>query len=540
NDNFFELGGHSLLGTQLVFRLSQTFAIDFSIQSLFEHPTVAKLSVAIESAIRRTTAQTASCIQRVSRDEYLPLSFAQQRLWFLDRLEDGKSATYNMPTALYLTGSLQIEALEQSIAEIVRRHEVLRTTFPTVNSSPVQAIAEQPQLQLTRVDLQGLTPDLQTAEVHRLATEEAHSPFDLANGPLLRVTLLKLGEQSHVLLVTIHHICSDGWSVAIYTRELSILYQAFSTDAPSPLPELPIQYADFAYWQHQWLKSSELDRQLAYWQQQLQDAPPVLNLPNDYPRKTAQSFRGNAQAFTLAPDLCKELTVLSRKTETTLFMVLFAVFGIVLHYYSAQDDLVLGTDVANRNRAETEGLIGFFVNQLPLRLDFSGNPTFNKELLGRVRERALEAYANQDLPFDRLVEKLNVERTLSYNPVFQAKLVLQNTPRMDLELPGLTIKRLVVENETASYDLLLNVEETEQGFECSLRYSTDLFKPTTITRIVEHFQMVLQTVVTQPDLQLTELEKLLADTDRQQQLQAEQEIEKVTLQKLKGRRRREA
>lgn len=539
NDNFFELGGHSLLGTQLVFRLSQTFAIDFSIQSLFEHPTVAKLSVAIESAIRHTKTQTASCIQRVSRDEYLPLSFAQQRLWFLDRLEDGKSATYNMPTALYLTGSLQIEALEQSIAEIVRRHEVLRTTFPTVNSSPVQAIAEQPQLHLTRVDLQGLTLDLQTAEVHRLATEEAHSPFDLANGPLLRVTLLKLGEQSHVLLVTIHHICSDGWSVAIYTRELSILYQAFSTGALSPLPELPIQYADFAYWQHQWLKSSELDRQLAYWQQQLQDAPPVLNLPNDYPRKAAQSFRGNAQAFTLAPDLCKELTVLSRKTETTLFMVLFAVFGIVLHYYSGQDDLVLGTDVANRNRAETEGLIGFFVNQLPLRLDFSGNPTFNKELLGRVRERALEAYANQDLPFDRLVEKLNIERSLSYNPVFQAKLVLQNTPKVDLELPGLTIKRLVVENETASYDLLLNVEETEQGLEGSLRYSTELFKPTTITGILEHFQMVLRTVVMQPDLHLNELSKLLADTDRTKQQQAEQEIAKVSLQKLKNRRRKE-
>ncbi|WP_016951654.1 SDR family NAD(P)-dependent oxidoreductase [Anabaena sp. PCC 7108] len=540
DDNFFELGGHSLLATQLVFRLSQTFAIDLSIPSLFEHPTVAKLSVAIEIAIRSTQGQTAAAgIQWVSRDQSLPLSFAQQRLWFLDRLEEGKTATYNMPTALYLTGSLHIEALEQSIIEIMRRHEVLRTTFPTVNGSPVQAIAAEPQLNLTRLDLQGLTPDQQTTEVLRLATEEAHRPFDLANGPLLRVTLLKLGEQSHVLLVTIHHICSDGWSVALYTRELSILYQAFSTGATSPLPKLPIQYADFAYWQHQWLASSELDRQLAYWQQRLQDAPPILKLPNDYPRQAVQSFRGNAQAFILTPDLSKELKVLSRRTGTTLFMVLFAAFAIVLHYYSGQDDLVLGTDVANRNRAETEGLIGFFVNQLALRLDLSGNPTFSQELLGRVRERALEAYTNQDLPFDRLVEKLNVERSLSYNPVFQAKLVLQNTPKVDLELPGLSIKPLVVKNETASYDLLLNVEETEQGLEASLRYSTDLFKPTTITRIVEHFQMVLQTVVIQPDLQLNELAKLLADTDKTQQMQAEQEIAKVSLQKLKGRRRKE-
>ncbi|MFB2879416.1 SDR family NAD(P)-dependent oxidoreductase [Floridanema aerugineum] len=539
NDNFFELGGHSLLGTQLVFRLSQTFAIDLSIQSLFEHPTVAKLSAAIETAIHRTQALTASCIQQVSRDEFLPLSFAQQRLWFLDRLEDGKSATYNMPTALYLTGSLQLEALKQSITEIMRRHEVLRTTFPTVNNLPVQAIATEAQLHLTQLDLQKLTPDRQTTEVLQLAREEAHRPFDLANGPLLRVTLLKLGEESHVLLVTIHHICSDGWSIAIYTHELSILYQAFSTGATSPLPKLPIQYADFAYWQHQWLASSEFDRQLAYWQKQLQDAPPILKLPNDYPRKAVQSFQGNAQAFILTPDLSKELKVLSCATQTTLFMVLFAAFAIVLHYYSGQDDLVLGTDVANRNRAETEGLIGFFVNQLALRLDLSGNPNFSKELLSRVRERALEAYSNQDLPFDRLVEKLNTERSLSFNPVFQAKLVLQNTPKVNLELPGLTIRKLVVENETASYDLLLNVEETEQGLECSLRYSTDLFKPTTIARIVEHFQIVLRTVVMQPDLQLNELEKLLADTDRTQQQQAEQEIAKVSLQKLKSRRRKE-
>lgn len=285
--------------------------------------------------------------------------------------------------------------------------------------------------------------------------------------------------------------------------------------------------------------SSEFDQQLAYWQKQLQDAPPILKLPNDYPRKAVQSFQGNAQAFILTPDLSKELKVLSCATQTTLFMVLFAAFAIVLHYYSGQDDLVLGTDVANRNRAETEGLIGFFVNQLALRLDLSGNPNFSKELLSRVRERALEAYSNQDLPFDRLVEKLNTERSLSFNPVFQAKLVLQNTPKVNLELPGLTIRKLVVENETASYDLLLNVEETEQGLECSLRYSTDLFKPTTIARIVEHFQIVLRTVVMQPDLQLNELEKLLADTDRTQQQQAEQEIAKVSLQKLKSRRRKE-
>lgn len=482
-----------------------------------------------------TSRSTVGPIRPVPRDGDLPLSFAQHRLWFLDQLE-GQSATYNMPAALGLTGPLHVAALEQSLTEIVRRHEVLRTTFSMENGAAVQAIALTPTLTLPVVDLQALPEVEQSAEVQRLATGEAQRPFDLTKDSLLRVTLLRLGEESHVLLVTMHHIVSDGWSMGILIQEFSTLYEAFSKGAPFPLPALAIQYADFAHWQHQWLQGEVLETNLSYWKKQLAGVP-MLELPTDRPRPAVQTFRGTSQFLQLPKTLTEELKALSRREQVTLFITLLAVFQLLLRYYTGQDDIVVGTDVANRNRVDIEGLIGFFVNQLVLRTDLSGNPTF-RELLGRVREVSLGAYAHQDLPFDTLVGALKLERDLSRTPLFQIKFVLQNTPMSALELSELTLSLLEVDNGTAKFDLLLNMEETEQGLSGLLQYNTDLFEAATIARLLGHFETLLHSVVAQPNARLNALGEILAEADRQKQLIKNKELEEVTIQKLKKVKRK--
>ncbi|MBW4630838.1 MAG: amino acid adenylation domain-containing protein [Iphinoe sp. HA4291-MV1] len=515
DDNFFELGGHSLLATQVISRIWKTFEVELSLRRLFESPTVAGLTKAIQQAIEVKLGQQTPPIKRVSRDENIPLSFAQERLWLLEQLQPG-SATYNIPVAVQLVGLLNLAALEESLCEIVQRHEVLRTTFPVLNGQPFQAIASTITLKLPVVDLRGLPEAEQKPLVQQLIDEESQRTFDLAQGPLLRCTIVRVSDQEHIVLFTIHHIVSDGWTMGVFIRELAALYEAFCAEKPSPFPELPIQYADFAVWQRQQLQGAVLEAQLAYWKQQLGNNLPVLQLPTTRPRTVVKTNRGATQSFLILSNTSQGLQALSRQEGVTLFMTLLAGFQVLLQRYTNQDDIVVGTDVANRNRAETEPLIGFFVNLLVLRTHLGGNPSF-RELLKRVRSVALGAYAHQDLPFDKLVKALQPERNLSNTtPLFQVLFVLQNAPMPTLELPGLTLSLLEVENKIARFDLALFLTETKFGIEGKWQYNADLFDATIITCMTGHFQTLLNSIVSQPDARISNLE-ILTEAERKQQ-----------------------
>jgi len=452
-------------------------------------------------------------ITPVSRAENIPLSFAQQRLWFLDRLEPG-NPFYNQPTALRLTGELKIDILEQSLREIIRRHEILRTTFTTVATQTVQVIESEVNFQLLVIDISNLSPTEKEAKVKQLAQQEARYPFDLEQDLLLRVKLLKCDRQEHIILFTTHHIVSDGWSTGILIQEIATLYQAFLEGEPSPLPELSIQYADFAVWQRQWLQSKAQSTQVNYWKQQLGSTLPALNLPTDYPRPTQLTYQGAAESFTLSPSLTQALKALCQKEGVTLFMLLLTAFKVLLHRYSHQEDIVVGTPIANRNRAEIEGLIGFFVNTLVLRTNLEGNPSF-QELLQRVKKVTLGAYTHQDLPFEQLVEELKPERHLNCNPLFDVMFALQNTPETELRLPGLTLSSIEEESQTAKFDLSLDMFEANSGLSGVFEYSTDLFKPSTIARMAGHFQVLLEAIVTQPETPLSKLPLLTKDEKQQ-------------------------
>jgi amino acid adenylation domain-containing protein len=460
-----------------------------------------------------TTRSNLPPILPAPRDKDLPLSFAQQRLWFLNQLEPNSSA-YNMPAAYRLTGQLNITALEQSLNEIIRRHEVLRMTFPAVNGQPSQAITPSITLTLPLTDL-GEHPETEREVIaQQIATEEAQQPFNLAQEPLFRAKLLRLTEAESVLLLNMHHIISDGWSFDIFFQELATLYSAFSTNKPSSLPELPIQYADFAYWQREWLQDEVIESQLSYWRQQLSGSLPILQLPTDHPRPPVQTYRGKYQSLKLPLNLTKALKALSQQEAVTLFMTLLAAFQTLLSRYSGQEDIIVGIPIAGRNQVETEGLIGLFVNSLAIRTNLSINPSF-RQLLSQVREVTLEAYDHQDLPLEKLIEELKSERDLSRSPLFQVMFVFQNTPSKPWELPGLTITPLEVHSGTSKFDLILALEETSEGIKGGVEYNTDLFEAATITRMVGHFQTLLESIVANPQQRLSDLPLLTAAEQHQ-------------------------
>ncbi|MEA5603820.1 amino acid adenylation domain-containing protein [Nostoc sp. UHCC 0252] len=455
-------------------------------------------------------------IQPVPRNDKLPLSFAQQRLWFVHQISPDSTA-YNMLEALRLDGSPNIVALEQSLNELIRRHEVLRTTFSTVDGEPIQVIAPDTALNLPIHDLQGLSTEEQTEQIRQIAKSVASKPFDLAVGPLVQFILLQLSNQEYVLLLKMHHIIYDGWSLNIFFGELSQLYAAFSQGLPNPLPELPIQYADFAVWQRQWLTGEVLDRQLNYWQKQLAGAPLVLELCGNRQRSPVQTFQGGIESFKLDRDLAQRLKQLSQESDTTLFMTLLAAFLVLVSRYSGQSDIIVGSPIANRNSPAIEKLMGFFANTLALRGNLSGNPSF-ADFLAQVRQTTLSAYAHQDLPFEMLVEKLQPERDLSRNPLVQVMFSLQNAPQSSANLPGLSIQNIPLPLDVrARFDLEVNYWEIPSGLEGVWCYNTDLFDAATITQIGQHFQPLIKAIVANPKARISEL-SLLSAAERHQLL----------------------
>ncbi|MEA2690922.1 MAG: hypothetical protein QOJ16_309, partial [Acidobacteriota bacterium] len=523
-DSFFDLGGHSLLATRVVSRVRAAFGVELPLRRLFEQPTVAGLAGEVEAMMAAAGGSGMPPVLPAPQAGPAPLAFSQQRLWVLDRL-DPESSSYNLPGRFRLVGELDVAALAASFGEIVRRHAVLRTTFAERQGNPVQVTVPEAAFFLPRVDLTGISGGAgevaRQAEADRLAAAEADRPFDLARGPLLRVTLLALGEREpaeHVMLATMHHIVSDAWSVGILAHELAALYRAAVEGLPSPLPELTIQYADYARWQRDPRTAEAVEGQLGYWRERLAGAPTVLELPTDQPRPAVRIGRGEGRAVALGAPLSAALATLSRRSGVTLFMTLLAGFETLLARHSGQDDLLVGTPVSGRQRLEVEGLIGFFVNTLVLRGELSAAATF-RDLLGRIRVTTLEALAHQDLPFERLVEQLALERDLSRTPLFQVMFALQNAPRAAFALPGLVLEARPFQQGIAKFDLVLNLFEGGMGIAGELHYDRDLFDRSTISRLAAHLGVLLDAAAADPDRPLAALP--LASPAEHQQLVAE-------------------
>jgi amino acid adenylation domain-containing protein len=511
-DDFFALGGHSLLATRVIARLQATLQVTLPVQLLFEAPTVATFAQQVEQVLRQGEEVAIPPLVAGPRPEQLPLSFAQQRLWFLEQLEPGSPA-YLVPAALKIEGQLVVSALERSMQELVKRHESLRTIFGEYAGQPVQVIKPAAWVQVPVIDLQSLPAEQRAALAQQIANQEGQRPCDLGQGPLLRIALLRLQAEEHVLLLTLHHIITDGWSSDLLVRELTTLYRAFVAGQPSPLQPLPLQYADYALWQRTWLQGAVLEKQLAYWRSQLTGAP-YLALPTDYPRPSVQTSDGASQRRYLPVALTQGLWALSQQEHVTSFMTLLAAFQVLLARYTGQHDISVGTPIANRRQAESEGIIGFFVNTLVMRTDLSGDPSF-VELLQRVRKISLEAYAHQDVPFESVVEAIEPARDLSRSPLFQVMFVLQKMPHSEEELTGVRLSPLRVEQISSKFDMSLFVTESEQGLACTLEYNTNLFEAETINRFLDHWQILLEGAVENPQARLFELPLLTVSEQEQ-------------------------
>jgi amino acid adenylation domain-containing protein len=506
HDNFFDLGGHSLLATQVVSRIRDDLRVEVSLRRFFEEPTVAGLAEAI--AMRDPTMLPPSAGPRstVAVDRDWPLSFAQERLWFFDHLEPG-NPLYNFPAAFRLTGVLDVEVLKQSLFRIIGRHEILRTNFRTANGTAAQVIQPPFHLDLPVVDTRAAVEPHREAD--RLASEAARHCFNLSDGPLLRGLLLRTADDEHLLILTMHHITFDGWSISILVRELAALYDSIAAGETAKLPALTLQYRDFARWQREWLSGDRLARGLAYWRRQLAGAPQLLELPTDHRRPLVQTFRGAHQALRLSMTLSKAVAEVARREGATLFMALLAAFKVLLFRYTGETDIVVGSPIANRTWTETEQLIGFFLNTLALRTDLSGHPSY-RELLRRVRQVSLGAYAHQEIPFERLVEELQPERGTAHNPLFQVMFVLQNAPATIASCGSLTFQLVEHENWVSKFDLSLSLSETGDGLSGWIEYKTDLFEFETISRLIGHFEVLLESIVLAPDTPIDRLPILSA------------------------------
>ncbi|HSK81334.1 MAG TPA: condensation domain-containing protein, partial [Thermoanaerobaculia bacterium] len=522
NDTFWDLGGHSLLATRVLSRVEGSLGIGLPVQTIFEASSLEDFAAAVGQAFLAESGLGVEELEALAGEEEpsaepkpRPLSFGQERLWFLDRLL-GVSSLYGMPSPLRLAGPLRPEALHAALAEIVRRHEVLRTVFREEGGAPVQAVQPFAGLPVPEVDLEALPEALREAEANRLINADRERPFSLEEGPLFRSALLRLCAQEHVLLLTAHHIVSDGWSVEVMTGELAALYQAALAGAPSPLAPLPLQYADFAAWQREWLSGEVLESQLAWWRERLAH-PTVLELPTDRPRPAVPSFRGGVERLEIPGGIGGVLERIGRRHGATFFMTLLAAFQALLSRIAGQTDVLVGTPIANRGRSEIEGIIGFFVNTLVMRTDLSGDPPFTG-LLARVRDAAVGTYAHQDLPFDRLVMELAPERDLSRTPLFQVLLSVQHAAGMAAPLaigPGLTARPEGVDALTSKFDLSLHAAQAGTRLQTAFEYATDLFDAATMRRLLERFAVLLQGIAVHPEARLSEL-PLLSPAERGQ------------------------
>lgn len=538
SDSFFELGGDSLRATQLILRLRETFQVELPLRDLFEVSSLGGLAEKIEAALLLQGGLSIPPIVALPRQSEHPVSFAQERLWFIEQLESG-SPFYNIVTAKRLTGTLRISVFQRVLEEIVRRHESLRTVFVSRGGQPGQKVLPTGPVALPLIDLMALPAAQQEKEARGLARTEHGEPFDLVSGPLLRVKLLRLSERRHVIVFALHHIIADGWSMGVLVDEVKALYEAFSEGLPSPLPELPVQYIDFTVWQRQWLRDEVLDRQLAYWREQLAGAPTLMDLPIDHPRPAIQSYRGGELDFEISQQLTEQLEELSRRQGCTLFMTLLAAFQTLLRFETGKDDILVSSAISYRNWAEVADLVGFFVNVLVFRTRFSGDPTVC-ELLTQVRQTSLEGYAHQHLPFRKLVEDLRPERSLSHNPLLQTALDLGQRTPAEASDAELVVSPFEFDVKISQFELSIRLNQTEEGMHGVFQYRRDLFESATIRWLAAQYRHLLSEMVRDPDQRLSDLEKLLGHVRERRQTTLKRDLKAASSRKLKkgGRTRR--